>query len=87
MLSSVPHTSPQKHTYPKLLAANSNPPIFPKTEKFDGTNFGTFKTLITIAASSHGVLGYLRGLSSAPPIPAGIQSFRSNGIWQRALLI
>ena len=53
-----------------MSSANSNPPIFPKTEKFDSTNFGTFETLITIVASSHGVLGYLQGpITNPTPFP------------------
>ncbi|EDR06651.1 retrovirus-related pol polyprotein [Laccaria bicolor S238N-H82] len=53
-----------------MSSANSNPPIFPEAEKFDGTNFGTFETLITIAASSRGVLGYLQGTITNPaPYP------------------
>ena len=49
-----------------MLSSNANPPIFAEAEKFDGTNFSTFETLITIAASSRGVLGYLQGTIPNP---------------------
>jgi hypothetical protein len=54
---------------PTKMSLNANPPIFLEAEKFDGTNFATFETLIIIAASSRGVLGYLRGtiLNTANP--------------------
>ena len=55
-----------------MSSANSNPPIFPDAEKFDGTNFGTFETLITIAASSRGVLGYLKEPSPILLLPVQI---------------
>ena len=39
-----------------------------------------------IGVSFMGVLHVKQGLSSAPPIPAGIQSFQWNEIQQKALL-
>ena len=51
------------------MSSNANPPIFLETEKFDGTNFATFDTLIIVAASSWGVLGYLQGTIPNPASP------------------
>ena len=34
-----------------MSSANSNPPIFSEAEKFDGTNFGTFKTKTIVSGS------------------------------------
>lgn len=34
-----------------MSSANSNQPIFPEAEKFDGTNFGTFKTKTIVSGS------------------------------------
>ena len=54
-----------------MSSCNANLPIFSEAEKFDGTNFSTFETLITIAASSHGVLGHLQGTIPNPaPYPS-----------------
>jgi len=49
-----------------MLSSNTNLPIFSEAEKFDGTNFSTFETLIAITASSHGALGYLHGTIPNP---------------------
>ena len=57
-----------------MSSANSNPPIFPEAEKFNGTNFGTFETLITIAASSRGILGYLQGTIPNPTLHSNATS-------------
>jgi len=52
-----------------MLSSNANPPIFSELEKFDGTNFATFETLIIVMASSRGVLGYLQGTILNPANP------------------
>lgn len=53
------------------MLLNANPRIFSETEKFNGTNFATFETLIIVAASSQGVLGCLQGTI---PNPASAQN-------------
>ena len=53
----------------KMSSSNMNPPIFADTEKFNGANFAAWEQLILIAATSRGVLGYLKGTITNPAPP------------------
>ncbi|XP_006455704.1 hypothetical protein AGABI2DRAFT_76463, partial [Agaricus bisporus var. bisporus H97] len=47
--------------------SNTTPPIFPETDKFDGTNWVAWNGLIGIAADLRGISGYLEGTIPKPP--------------------
>lgn len=46
--------------------SNTTPPIFPDTDKFDGTNWVAWNGLIGIAADLRGISGYLEGTIPKP---------------------
>lgn len=47
--------------------SHNTPPVFPDTDKFDGTNWVAWRGLIEIAADLRGVSGYLDGTTTKPP--------------------
>jgi len=46
----------------------SSLPIFPDNEKFDGTNWITWRENVTIAAQMRGAYGYLIGTIKRPVV-------------------
>ena len=57
------------HLYAHKNVVECQSTYFSETEKFNGTNFATFETLIIVAASSQGVLGCLQGTIPNPASP------------------